>query len=165
MNFNKIGFALLFVAIAAGVAASQLCKADVDMSERPLSQLVDIENRPVDFNEFKGKVVVVNNWASWCPPCVAEMPSIQDLKTELNNESIAFVMVSFDEDHEQAKDFMRKRGYDLNVYFPGKNYPFVTSSIPVTFILDKNGSVVLQHEGILDYTEAEFVEKIKALIN
>ena len=160
---KKITRAIFVLAIAGGVAAYQLCEADANDKERPVSDLVDKGNNPVDFDEFKGKVIIVNNWASWCPPCIAEMPSIHQLKQDLKNENIVFVMVSFDEDPEKARVFMEKRHFDLEVYFPGKNYPYATSSIPVTFIIDKEGNVVLKHEGMLDYSSEEFVSKLKVL--
>lgn len=156
--------ALVFVSIVGAITAFQFCKPGIDFNDRPASQLVNTENIPVDFDDFKGKIVLVNNWASWCAPCIAEMPSIQQLKSNLKGEAIDFVMVSFDEDPNKAIAFMRVKDFDLDVYFPGKNYPYSTSSIPVTFVLDKKGNVVFKHEGMFDYTNGEFVSKLRALM-
>jgi thiol-disulfide isomerase/thioredoxin len=128
------------------------------------SELVDKDNAPVDFSKFKGKVVFVNNWASWCPPCVAEMPSIQKLKNEVNNPDLIFVMVSFDEEKEKAMAFMNRKKLDFDVYFPGKKYPYATSSIPATFLIDRTGKVIGNHVGMADYSDTEFVAQVKALL-
>lgn len=127
------------------------------------AHLVDQKNQPVDLTSFKGKVVFINNWASWCPPCIAEMPSIQELKKKLEGTDVEFVMVSFDENKDKATRFISKRGFDFRVYYPGESYPFFTSAIPATFVLDKNGKVVLKHEGMADYSSDEIVAQIRAL--
>lgn len=127
------------------------------------AHLVDKNNQPVDFDSFKGKVVFVNNWASWCPPCTAEMPSIQELKNRLHTTDVTFVMVSFDEDTNKARTFMEERGFDFEIYFPGQQYPYATASIPATFIIDKEGKVVAEQTGMTDYSREEFISKIKAL--
>lgn len=127
------------------------------------SQLLDGNQVPVDLSQFKGKVVFINNWASWCPPCIAEMPSIQNLKNNLKDENIVFVMVSYDDRPEKARQFIQKKNFDFEVYFPGSAYPFHTESIPATFILDKQGNVVASHTGMANFDNPELIKKIKAL--
>jgi len=163
MKGNKIIVAIVVVAIGVAMAVFGLGSSEKHEAERSLSQLVDEENKPIDFSAFKGKVVFVNNWASWCPPCIAEMPTIQKLKNELKNAKVVFVMVSFDEDREKALGFMKRRGFDFGVYFPGQGYPFMTSSIPATFVLDKEGNLVWQHVGMADYSDERITDKIKEL--
>lgn len=131
----------------------------------PASELRDANNSTLDFSAFKGKVVFVNNWASWCPPCIAEMPTIQQLKEKLKGEDIVFVMVSFDDKADKAKSFMKRKGFDFDVYFPGQNYPYPTSSIPATFILNKQGEVISQHVGMADYSSDDLANKLRTLAN
>ncbi|HNV29472.1 MAG TPA: TlpA disulfide reductase family protein [Cyclobacteriaceae bacterium] len=129
------------------------------------SELVDANNAPVSLAQFKGKVVFINNWASWCPPCIAEMPSIHNLKNQLKTENIVFVMVSYDDAPKKALRFMQKKNFEFEVYFPGKKYPFHTESIPATFVLDKNGVVVASHSGMANFDSPELLTKIKDLLN
>ena len=75
------------------------------------------------------------------------------------------MMVSFDEDPEKAKSFMEKKAYDFEVYFPGGSYPYPTSSIPATFVLDKSGQTVSEHVGMADYSGDDLAEQLKALAN
>jgi thiol-disulfide isomerase/thioredoxin len=128
------------------------------------SELLDENQAPVDLTQYKGKVVLINNWASWCPPCIAEMPSIQNLKNNLKNENVVFIMVSYDDNPEKALRFVQKKNFDFEVFFPGEKYPFHTASIPATFILDKNGIVVASHSGMVDFNNPEMLKKIKDLL-
>lgn len=167
MSKKKMIIAALIVGIAAIIAVIAMNRGDdkTGPAGSAEAQLVDLENNEVDFSAFRGNVVFVNNWASWCPPCIAEMPSIQELKKKLADEDVVFVMVSFDQDPEKAKSFIRKRNFDFDIYFPGEKYPYPTSSIPATFILDKSGKVVSQHIGMADYSGDEIVNELKKLAN
>jgi len=164
MRKREILIGAIVISLAAAVVAFDFLKPE-STREEPFAQLVDSNNKAVDFSSFHGKVVFVNNWASWCPPCISEMPSIAELKAKLKDEDVVFVMVSFDEDHAKAMKFIEKKGYDFDQYFPGRNYPFVTSSIPVTFILDKAGKVVMEHTGMADYSREEIVKQLKRIAN
>lgn len=136
-------------------------------AQQNASELINAEGKQVNFTDFEGKVVFINNWASWCPPCIAEMPTIEKLKNEFTEEDLAFVMVSFDQDPNKGLNWMRKKGFDLPVYFPGQNYPqpYLTDVIPATFILDKEGKLVHTQLGMADYSNLEFIRQMKAWIN
>lgn len=163
MKKRKIIVTVLAIVVGVFVAASGFRNSGLKKTEELSSHLVDVHNTPVDFTVFKGKVVFVNNWASWCPPCIAEMPSIQKLKNSLEMEDVVFVMVSFDQDADKAVAFMKKKGYDFEVYFPGGNYPYATSSIPATFIIDKAGNVIASHTGMADYSQQAVVDQLYQL--
>jgi thiol-disulfide isomerase/thioredoxin len=157
------------ILIAAGLLTAGFgflnCKTkDVNTGTLPDSELVDANNTPLNFTQFKGKIVVINNWASWCPPCIAEMPSIQNLKNNLKNEHIVFVMVSYDDTPEKALRFMQKKNFDFEIYFPGKKYPFHTESIPATFVLDKTGKVIAVHNGMANFDTPKVLGKFKSLL-
>jgi thiol-disulfide isomerase/thioredoxin len=164
MKRKKFLIAALVLVVAAVVAAFSFRK-ETDLSGSLPVDMVNEHNQPVAFSDLKGKVLFVNNWASWCPPCIAEMPSIMELKRKLQGVDIEFVMVSFDEDKSKAQAFMDKRKYDFKIYFPGQQYPFVTSSIPATFVVDKTGKTVMEHTGMTDYSSDEIVNQLKALAN
>jgi thiol-disulfide isomerase/thioredoxin len=154
-------------ALLIGVLVVFIVGFTASKSDKPLpeAELVDSNNKPVSLSAFKGKVVFINNWASWCPPCIAEMPSIHKLKNKLRSEDIIFVMVSFDENHDKAIAFMKKKGYDFEIYYPGNKYPYATESIPATFILDKSGKVVMEHTGMRDYADEKMVKDIQLILD
>ena len=137
---------------------SNLDKADYNL------KLIDKDGKTRSLEEFKGKVIFLNFWATWCPPCVAEMPSIDKLHEEMGDD-VAFVMVSFDDDFEKAKAFDKRKGYDLPIYAPASNLPamFQSSALPTTYIIDAEGNLALTHKGMADYSDPEFKEFLNSL--
>jgi thiol-disulfide isomerase/thioredoxin len=107
-----------------------------------------LDGTEMAFSQFKGKVVFLNFWATWCPHCVAELPNIQNLYDSLKNEDVAFLLIS-DEDTGTIRKFMEKKRYNLPVYLRGKDLPkvFATQGIPATFILDRDGMIAFKHVG------------------
>ena len=137
---------------------SNLDKADYNL------KLIDKDGKTRSLEEFKGKVIFLNFWATWCPPCVAEMPSIDKLHEEMGDD-VAFVMVSFDDDFEKAKAFDKRKGYGLPIYAPASNLPtmFQSSALPTTYIIDAEGNLALTHKGMADYSDPEFREFLNSL--
>jgi thiol-disulfide isomerase/thioredoxin len=114
----------------------------------------------VNLKEQKGKVVFVNFWAPWCPPCIAEMPSINNLfKQFKNNPNVLILTVDVDGKFSKSVPFMSKNGYQLPVYSFAGSIPdgFLTGSIPTTFVVDKTGKIVIRHEGAADYSNQKFI--------
>ncbi|MBC5994382.1 TlpA family protein disulfide reductase [Pontibacter cellulosilyticus] len=121
-------------------------------------QMVDLDGKQVSFESLKGKVVFMNIWATWCPPCIAEMPNIQKLYDKVGSEKIAFVMLSVDEGGmEKVKKFIKKKGYTFPVYMPASQLPqeFYSNAIPTTFIISPAGKIVAKQEGMADYNTKE----------
>lgn len=124
-------------------------------------KLVDEEGHSFDFNDTKGKVVLVNFWATWCPPCIAEMPSLERLYTTYKDDVI-FLMVS-NEEQDVISKFKEKNDYDFLVYSTVTKNPeiFDTASIPRTYVIDKDGTIVIDKSGAADWNSA----KVKKLLN
>ncbi|MGI4883382.1 MAG: TlpA family protein disulfide reductase [Janthinobacterium lividum] len=120
--------------------------------------LYTLDGRPATLRRFAGKVVVLNLWASWCPPCRAEMPALQHLYSQVDTARVAFVLVSLDENPARARRVVQQAGYTFPVFFPAAPLPkaFDTKSIPTTFVLRPDGTVATRHEGMADYDTAEF---------
>lgn len=133
-------------------------KADLSL------KLIDKDGNLTTLESLKGKVIFINFWATWCPPCIAEMPSIDKLHKDMGDE-IAFVMVSLDQDFESAKAFDKRKGYNLPIYTPASNLPkmYQSSSIPTTFVIDAKGNLVLTHKGMADYNAPDFKKFLKSL--
>ena len=114
--------------------------------------------QPANLSDLRGKVVFVNLWASWCPPCRAEMPGIQALYNKLDKNKVAFVMLSLDDDPAKARRFFQQRGYTFPLYFRAGPLPapFDSRTIPSTVILGPDGRVAARHDGMADYDTPEF---------
>ncbi|MBB3700593.1 redoxin family protein [Flammeovirga yaeyamensis] len=151
--------------------ATGLRNADADTEERGRYGSTDYKwmlqdyttGEKVNLEEFKGKTVFLNVWATWCPPCVAEMPSIEGLYQKLkDNEDIVFVMLSVDEKPENVGEFMKRKKFTFPVYQEITSTPsvFQTRSIPTTFVFDKNGEIIFKHTGIANYDTEDFVKML-----
>lgn len=123
------------------------------------------EGQRVSLHELRGKVVFVNLWASWCPPCLAEMPGIEALYQKVDKAKVAFVLISLDEKPAKATALFRRRGYTLPLYFPASPLPapFDSRSIPATVILAPDGQVAARHEGMAAYDTPEFRAALEGL--
>jgi thiol-disulfide isomerase/thioredoxin len=121
----------------------------------------------VDFNQFKGKVVFINLWATWCGPCRVEMPSIQELYNGLDKDKIQFVMLSLDRNEDLPKiiKYVDKNSFTFPVYQPKGYLPelFQVPSIPTTFIIDKNGNVVSKKVGTTNFNTTKFKKYLEGL--
>src|SRR5690606_35216334 len=159
-GFLKIGFLDAAVPEASSI---QYTAADIEqpvVAERMLAlnfRMQDLSGGHIDFQSLKGKMIFLNLWASWCPPCRTEMPGIQKLYEQSSSEKVAFVMLSLDNDMEKIHEFLDKYEYSFPVYRPISNLPdaFVSSSIPSTFIISPLGEIIFQKEGIADYNTTE----------
>ncbi len=128
--------------------------------------LVSLKNEIVPLESFKGKVIFINLWASWCPPCRAEMPTIENLYEKLkDNRNIVFAAISLDEDPFKAKELIKKEGYTFPVYFPAGNFPSIYNSgtIPSTYIISRQGKIVAKEIGMADYNTSKVINFISGL--
>ena len=125
--------------------------------------LLDVHNNTVNLQDFKGKKLFVNLWATWCPPCRAEMPSIEKLYKSSDPNKVAFVMISLDDNFEKAKNYVAKKKLKFPVYYPQRNLPgiFNVQSIPATFIFDESGNLIQAIEGSTDYNTSQFRDMLK----
>jgi|SRR5215217_3917542 len=117
--------------------------------------------------QLHGKILIVNFWATWCPPCIAEMPSINQMYLHYkNNSNIAVLMVDADSDFSKSIPFMKKNGYSMPDYALAAGLPkgLISNAIPTTLIIDKNGRVVARHEGAANYSSEGFYNYIDTLL-
>lgn len=114
-------------------------------------QLVDEHGLGYDFNQAKGKVIFINFWATWCPPCIAEMPSMEKLYQAYKND-VVFLFVS-GESQDVISKFKKKNDYQFTVHSSITTNPksLETSSIPRTFLIDQQGTIVIDKTGAADW--------------
>jgi thiol-disulfide isomerase/thioredoxin len=118
-------------------------------------------------SSLRGKVVFINFWASWCPPCRAEFPSIETLySTFKNNSNIFFVMINEDDDWAAGRNFLEKKHYITPMFKIRSTVPpaLYNGTLPTTLVLDKSGKVVFRHEGFANYASEDFISQINTLI-
>jgi thiol-disulfide isomerase/thioredoxin len=122
----------------------------------------DLKGNKVSFDQYKGKVVFINLWATWCGPCKAEMPGIQSLSEKLKDEPIAFVMLSVDKEAALPKvtSYLEKNQYTFPVFMPHGYVPdqLQVPSIPTTFIVSKEGKILMKEVGTRNYDTRKMVK-------
>ncbi len=125
--------------------------------------LTDLEGKAVDISALKGKVIFLNFWATWCPPCIAEMPEIAGLYEDVASEDIAFVMVSVDRDFEKLEKFVQKKEYKFPIYRLSGSLPstYEASSIPTTYLISPSGKIIMEKTGMGSYNNEGFKEVLK----
>lgn len=167
------GCLILAVSFSAG-ANSMNIKADLFAGDEPVYHaeesleltLKDQNGNTLELEELRGKVVFINFWATWCPPCIVEMPDINDLYKELEeDDDIVFLMISLDQSFDKAKQFLEKKGFDFNIYKVEGSIPkeLQTQAIPTTFVVDTEGHIAQKHLGAQSYNTDAFKNFLKGL--
>ncbi|MGQ8869912.1 TlpA family protein disulfide reductase [Myroides sp. TSA_177.3] len=160
---RHLGALMLLLALglyASTPAQAQQKNAPVVNTKTTDAVFFDATGKKVSLSSLQGKVVFVNFWATWCPPCIKEMPSIQALKEKMKNQDVVFLLVDIDGNYEKAKAFMDKRSLDLPIYIPAATVSstYLGTSIPTTVIFDKKGNMIQRIVGGVDFASEE-VEK------
>ncbi len=126
--------------------------------------LEDLDGQPVRFTRFKGKTVFLNIWATWCGPCIAEMPSISRLAADprLKGKNIEFVCVSVDDSAETVRRFLSGQSWPMTV-LRTRSFPpaFNTDGIPATFIIAPDGKIVKSQVGSSEWDTPEVVSLLE----
>lgn len=156
------------VALSTGIIKPDLAAPTetVEKGELYNFALEGIDGRPFLLESYKGKVIFMNFWATWCPPCIAEMPGIDALYKTTASEDIVFLMISLDEDFSKAEKFVEKKGYDFPVYKVRSQIPIPlrSQSIPTTFIIAPDGNIAATHKGMADYNNPKVKDFLQELV-
>lgn len=127
--------------------------------------LKDLKGNKIPFDQYKGKVVFINLWATWCGPCKAEMPGIQKLYSKMKDDSVMFVMLSIDKDQALSKveAYVKKNEYTFPVFMPTGYLAeqLQVPSIPTTFIISKDGKIVMKEVGTRNYDTKKMLEFLR----
>ena len=130
-------------------------------------QLEDMDGNRLNLQDYQGKVIFLNLWATWCPPCVGEMPGIQNLyDTFKDNKDISFLLVS-NEIKDKVQSFINKKDYTFPVYTTRFQSPqiFFSQSIPTTFVISKKGVIKIKETGAVNWGGDKMEEIINDLLN
>jgi thiol-disulfide isomerase/thioredoxin len=127
----------------------------------------DLNGKIVDLDRYKGKVVFLNIWATWCGPCRAEMGSIQQLYSKIDNKKIAFIMLSVDKQGQESKvsKYITDKQFTFPVFMPHEYLPeqLQVPSIPTTLIIGKDGKVVSKKVGATNFDTPQFKDFLEGL--
>jgi thiol-disulfide isomerase/thioredoxin len=119
-------------------------------------QLMDLYGNDVNLKDFQNQVIVINFWATWCPPCVAEMPAFQKLYNDYQQE-VAFFFISNDP-LDKVTTFADKKNFQLPFFQPKSHEPSKLryTALPTTFVLSKDGEIAVRTEGAANWNSKSF---------
>ncbi|NQU32145.1 MAG: TlpA family protein disulfide reductase [Bacteroidetes bacterium] len=128
-------------------------------------QILDMEGNAVSLESLNDKPIFLNFWATWCPPCIAELPGIAELYEKYGGE-INFILVS-NESRAKVRAFSKKNNFEELPFYQSNNVPndFASQSIPTTFIISKEGTIVLSKKGVASWNSGRVEDIIEKLIS
>lgn len=139
----------------------------LDKQKAPDFTLKDLKGNSVTLSSLKGKVVLLNFWATWCPPCVAEMPEFNKLHRKMGPRGLEIVSVSTDNSISYTKDFVSKHNIEFRVLYDENRTVtklYKVFSMPTTFLIDKNGVIVEKFFGDYEWADSDMLKKIEKLL-
>lgn len=138
-------------------------KKELQKSVKTISNYVDLNNNPVDLSIYKGKKVLINYWATWCAPCIKEMPELLKAQEILKEYNYVFLLTS-DEDISIITDFKKQTNY--NFTFLKYLKPLASMgiySMPTTVVFDEKGKKIETIVGSVKWDSEKIIQKLKAL--
>jgi thiol-disulfide isomerase/thioredoxin len=136
------------------------------LEKAPTLALKDLSGKIVRLEDFKGKVVLLNFWATWCAPCRAEIPELVKWQTEYQNQGLQIIGITYPPTNRtETRNFVRQNKINYPILLGSKKTKELfdsTETMPYSVVIDKNGNVTARIEGII-YAD-EFDEKIKPLL-
>jgi peroxiredoxin len=123
-------------------------------------------DRQITLSQLRGQIVVLNFWATWCPPCIEEMPSLVQMQQRMKDKGVTVLAVSVDEDPGAYQKFLRDHGVNLLTVRDGEqksNNLYGTFKFPETYIIDRGGIMRRKFVGPVDWTQPEIVDFLSKL--
>mgnify|MGYP001399133445 FL=1 len=160
-NFVFISCLILFYECNSSVSQNTKL-TDLEYMELKTS-FVDLENKKVDLSSFKGKRIIINYWATWCSPCIKEMPALLEAQNILQNHNYIFLLVS-NETITRISRFKDDKKYNFNfLKSSGPNEIIGIYSLPTSYIFDEKGKKVETIVGTLDWDSDQTIKRLKTL--
>ena len=122
-------------------------------------KLTDLKNNSISLRQYAGKTIFINFWATWCKPCIAEMPTIEKAQNILKNEEVVFLMAS-SEAKEEIDAFGKAHNFNFNYYQILNSEELAIEGLPTTFIFNKEGKLVFSESGYRKWDEKNNINMI-----
>ncbi len=134
---------------------------NVELAKIDRIKLVDLDGKPINLKELKGKRVFLNLWATWCKPCIAEMPDLSKASDILSKENYLFLAAS-DEDMDKIKKFISRYDYHFQfVKMENSVYDLDVVALPTSFIINAKGDIVYDEVGAKDWASDEVLADLR----
>jgi len=162
---RKISVALLFGIIACK-GGDKDKSASLTGKDREIVKirLKDLNGQPINLDKYKGKTIFLNFWATWCKPCIEEMPTIEKAQNILQNEDVVFLLAS-GESAEEIDAFRIAHDYKFNYARIENSEEINVQTLPTTFIFNPNGELVFSETGYRKWDEKNNIDMIRKTSN
>ena len=154
--------------ISVGLFKPDIQQEGINSEEGNVSFSFQVENgNIISTDDLKGKVVFINFWATWCPPCRAEMPSLNEMYNKLKDDNrYVFLFINEDEDLTKATSYLQKNNFSMPVITRAGQIPpqVFSGTLPTTVVLNKEGKIVMKKEGLANYNNQEFLQQLEDLL-
>lgn len=133
----------------------------------PSFVLPDLEGKVVRIADFRGKVVLLNLWTTWCPPCIEEMPTLEGLSRKMTGRDFVVVAVSQDELPQKVKPWVEERGLTFPVLLDPRGEvgsAYGVTGYPETFVIDRQGTIVHHRIGPMPKDPGPFIDSLEGLL-
>lgn len=157
---RKLVLLSLFFVIAC---TTKHAKKELQKSEKAVSNYIDLNSNPVDLSIYGGKKILINYWATWCAPCIKEMPELLKAQEILKEHNYVFLLTS-DEDISVITEFKNKTNYNFTFLKYSKSLASLgIYSMPTTVVFDEKGKKIETIVGSVKWDSEEMIQKLKAL--
>jgi thiol-disulfide isomerase/thioredoxin len=166
-----LAWALFLMTSSSFIQVGGLQSPSLELLAKPRSAdfswpLVDLDEKPVDLAQFKGRPILLNIWATWCGPCLEEMPSIARLAENplLQEKGVVFVCVSTDQSASRLQEFMKDSPWKMTILRSTSVPPaFLSDAIPATFLIAPSGQIVSAEIGAARWDDKPVIEFLAKL--
>jgi thiol-disulfide isomerase/thioredoxin len=162
---NKYSKPLRSLLLAALLAAPALAVAPAGPA--PAFRLDSMAGKPISLDQYKGQVVMINFWASWCGPCRQEMPILEKLQAKYKPMGFAMIGVNVEPDSSLAANWLKATPVTFPILFDTKSEVsklYSVAGMPTTVIIDRKGNLRWLHRGYKPGDENEYLDQIRALV-
>jgi len=138
-----------------------------EVGQTPPDCTAVIDGTPVNFDAYKGQVLLIDFWATWCPPCKQSMPFLNNLQNQRKKDGLEILAINVDEDSETARAFLQQNPIVYKTAFdPEGDCPqkFEVKAMPSSYIIDKTGKIRLVHLGFREEDEKMLTEQVSKLL-
>lgn len=167
MMIRKTLLLAVFVLFPFAHAQAVELKTHTGDPKPPPLTLRDLSGKTHRLADYRGQVVLVNFWATWCPPCVHEMPSMQRLQENMRGRKFVILAVNMGESEEDVRAFMKKIGVNFPVLMDKDGEAlraWKVFAFPTSFVIGPSGDIRYSLFGAIDWDSPEVIEKIQALL-
>jgi peroxiredoxin len=165
--FLKLGIAALVAVLCAVVAGTLNQHVTEKGDTAPNFKITTDQGRTISRSDFGSKILVLNFWASWCPPCIQEMPSLDEFTRRFADKGVTVLAISVDANEQKYRDLLnRAKPSFLTARDPtaGIAASYGTFMFPETYIIDQNGKVLYKEAAARDWTDPAFVNYFQSLL-